>query len=283
MSAVNSSRIKQLGYKLGLSTILLISTALFFLGDHLYLLPTGRKIILTAIPPIILLGLTLFFYRNKNLRRYWEVSFALFCGSFGLFLAWAPGSWPERYLGVSTNTAQGVAILKFFELLPVALPIILLTKIFQGNLAPIYLQKGNLKIGLGIGWGLSVIIFGVYLLTSWSKIDLEKTLRALTWMITFSILDAFFEELLIRGLLLRRFIGLLGITWSLVLSALVYSLFFLGVQSVTGPIPFGALIFILPLGLLYSFIMQKSDSIWGSLSLHATIDLIFLIGVFAAT
>jgi membrane protease YdiL (CAAX protease family) len=101
-------------------------------------------------------------------------------------------------------------------------------------------------------------------------------------MILFSALDAFFEELLIRGLLLRRFIGLLGIAWSLTLSALVYGLFFLGVQSATGPIPYGALIFVVPLGLLYSFIMHKSDSIWGSMSLHAAIDLIFLIRVFAS-
>jgi membrane protease YdiL (CAAX protease family) len=208
------------------------------------------------------------------------VTFAYFCGSLGLFLAWAPGSWPEKFLGVSPNTAQGVAILKFFELLPIALTIILLTKIVQGNLAPIYIQKGNLKIGLGLGLALSIIIFGVYLIISWSKIDLEKAIPAFAWMLIFSILDAFFEELLIRGLLLKRFIALLGITWSLILSTLVYGLFFLGVQSATGPIPYGALILILPLGLLYCFIMQKSDSIWGSVSIHATIDLIFVIGVF---
>lgn len=282
MPAVNDSNAKQLGYKLGLSTILLISTALFFLGDHLYLLGLGRRAFLTAIPPIILLGFTLLFYRSVSLRKYWEVTFALFCGTFGLFLAWAPGSWPERYLGVSATTAQGVAILKFFELLPVALPIILLTRFVQGSLAPIYLQKGNLKIGLGFGLGLSVVIFGAYLVLSWSKIDLEKGIQALIWMVIFSILDAFFEELLIRGLLLRRFTALLGNAWSLILSASVYGLFFLGVQSATGPIPYGALILILPLGLLYGFIMQKSDSIWGSLSIHATIDLVYLFGIFAS-
>jgi len=247
MSTVNDSNAKQLGYKLGLSAILLISTALFFLGDHLYLLGTRRRAFLTAIPPIILLGFTLLFYRNVSLRKYWEVTFALFCGTFGLFLAWAPGSWPERYLGVSANTAQGVAILKFFELLPVALPIILLTRFVQGSLAPIYLQKGNLKMGLGLGLGLSVVIFGAYIVLSWSKIDLEKAVQVLIWMIIFSILDAFFEELLIRGLLLRRFTALLGNTWSLIFSALVYGFFFLGVQSITGPIPYGALILIFPL------------------------------------
>ena len=282
MSTINNSNFKQLGYKLGLSTILLISTALFFLGDHLYLLGSGKRAILTAIPPIILLGLTLLFYRSVSLRKYWEVTFALFCGTFGLFLAWAPGSWPERYLGVSANRVQGVAALKFFELLPVALPIILLTWFVQGSLAPIYLQKGNLKFGLGLGLGLSVVVLGAYFALSWSKIDLEKMFQALIWMIIFSILDAFFEELLVRGLLLRRFAALLGNIWSLILSALVYGLFFLGVQSVTDPIPYGALIIMLPLGLLYSFIMQKSDSIWGSLSLHATIDLVYLIGIFAS-
>jgi len=285
MSINNMSKSEQLVYKLALSTILLIATAFFFIGDHLYSLPipTGRKIVLIAIPTAFLLGLTLSLYRNERFRRYWEVAFAFFCGSFGLFLAWAPGSWPERYFGVSASTAQGVAILKFFELLPVALTIIVLTKIVQGNLTPIYIQKGNLRIGLGLGLLLSFIMLGVYLITSWSNIDWEKAIPAIAWMIIFAILDAFFEELLIRGLLLKRYIALLGTAWSLILSTLCYGLFFLGVQSATGPIPYGALIVILPLGLLYGFIMQKSDSIWGSVSIHATIDLIYLIGVFAST
>lgn len=281
MATITDMKINQYVYKFCLSIILFIPSAFFFLGDHLYMLPTGRKIIFTAIPPIILLGLTILFRQNKPFQKYWELSFAYFCGSFGLFIAWAFGSWPEKYLNVSSNTARGVAILKFFELLPIALVIILLTKFVQGNLAPIYLQKGNLKLGIGLGLGLSILIFGIYLLLSWSKIDLEKAFRAITWIIIFSILDAFFEELLIRGLLLRKFIRLLGINWSLIYSSLVYGLFFLGVQSVAGPIPYAALIFILPLGFVYSFIMYKSDSLWGSLCLHATIDLIFLLGIFA--
>jgi membrane protease YdiL (CAAX protease family) len=283
MSIKNMPKSESLVYKLALSTILLIATASFFIGDHLYKLPTSRMIVLTAIPTASLFGLTFFFYRNARFRRYWEVTFAFFCGSFGLFLAWAPGSWPEGYFGVSTNTAQGVAILKFFELLPIALTIIVLTKIVQGNLVPIYIQKGKLKIGLGLGLLLSLITFGVYLISSWSNIDLEKAIPAIVWMIIFAISNAFFEELLIRGLFLRRYIALLGIVWSLILSTLCYALFFLGVQSATGPIPYGALIVVLPLGLLYGFIMQKSDSIWGSVSIHATIDLIYLIGVFAST
>jgi membrane protease YdiL (CAAX protease family) len=281
ISAIHTIKSRQFAGKLGLSAVLLATSALFFLGDHL--LARGRSADLTAIPPIILLGLTVFFYLVKNLRRYWEVAFAFFCGTFGLYLAWSPLNWPAGFLGANFYTVKGITIYKFSEILAVTLPIILLTWLVQRNLAPIYLQKGNLKIGLGVGLGLSLLIFGVYLLTAWSKIDFEKARLVLVWMLIFAFMDALFEEMLVRGLLLRRFIGLLGNTWAIILSTLVYGLFILGVGSATRPISFSGLIVFLPLGFLYSFIMQKSDSIWGSLCIHATIDLIYLIGVFAST
>lgn len=279
MSTIHNINIRQFAGKLGLSAILLATSALFFLGDHL--LAAGRNADLAAIPPIILLGLTVFFYLIKSLRRYWEVTFAFFCGTFGLYLAWSPLNWPAGFLGANFDTVKGVTVYKFSEILAVTLPIILLTLLVQRNLAAIYLQKGNLKIGLGLGLGLSILIFGVYLLTAWSKIDFEKAGLAFIWMMIFAFMDALFEVLLLQGLLLRRFIGLLGNTWAIILSTLVYGLFILGVGSATRPISYGGLILFLPLGFLYSFIMQKSDAIWGSLSLHATIDLIYLIGVFA--
>ncbi len=276
MSIVNDSKARQLVYKLGLSTILLSASGLFFLGDHLYSLSTRTRLLLTALPPILLLGLTFFCHRNKSLYRYWEVSFAFFCGTLGLFLAWAP-VWPAKYM----STISGITFLKFTELLPVALPIILLTWFTQRSLAPIYLQKGNLKIGLVLGLGLSIVIMTGYLLSAWSKIDFEKLLRLSGWMMAFAICDAAFELLMLPGLLLRRFMGLLGSVWALSLMILVYGLFALGVQSAVGPIRYGELIFFVLLGLIYSFIMQKSDSIWGSLCLHTTVDLVYIIGIFA--
>ncbi len=277
MTTINASKAKQIVDKLGLAAILLILSGLFFLGDHLYIYSTAKRLILTAIPPIILLGLTLFFYRSKILRRYWEVTFAFFCGTFGLFLAWAP-LFPYSY----TATIQGITFLKFMELLPIALAIILPTWFVQRSLAPIYLQKGNLIIGLGLGLGLSLLIIAVYLLTSWSKIDFEKMLPTFGWMILFSILDAFFELLMLSALLLRRFHGLLGGVWAVILNALVFGLFYLGLQHAVGPIHYDSLAIFVPLGLIYCFIMQKSDAIWGSVCVHATLDLVYLIGIYAA-
>src|SRR5512146_864260 len=85
-------KIRQFAGRIGLSALLLATSALFFLGDHL--LASGRNADLTVIPPIILLGLTVFFYLIKILRRYCEVAFAFFCGTFGLYLAWSPLNWP---------------------------------------------------------------------------------------------------------------------------------------------------------------------------------------------
>lgn len=278
---IHNIKIRQFAGKFVLSALLLATSALFFFGDHL--LAKGRSADRTAIPPIILLGLTIFFYLIKNLHRYWEVAFAFFCGTFGLYLAWSPLAWPEGFLGANLYTPKGITIYKSSEILAVTLPIILLTWLVQRNLAPIYLQKGNLKIGLGLGLSLSLLMFGVYLLVSWSKIDFEKARLALIWMIIFAFMDALFEVMLLQGLLLRRFIGLLGNTWAIILSTLVYGLFILGVGSATRPISYSGLILFLSLGFLYSFIMQKSDSIWGSLCIHTTVDLIYLIGVFAST
>lgn len=275
--AFNDSRTEQPGYKLSLFIILLLTSGLYFLGDHLYQLSRGTGLVSTAIPPIIFLGLTLFFYRNQNLHRYWEVSFAFFCGTFGLFLAWAE-VWPDRY----ASSLQGIAFLKFTEVLPVALAIILPTWFVQRSLAPIYLQKGNLKLGLGLGLGLSILIMTVYLLFSWSKIDFESLLQASGWIIIISILDAFFVLLMLPGLFLRRFIGLLGVVWGLILITMVYVLFMMGLRAAVGPIrDYAGLILFALLGFIYSFIMHKSDSIWGSLCLYTTVDLVYFIGMFA--
>ena len=280
MSTTNRAGSRQIAKKLGLSALLLIAMSLFFLGDHLN--PGRDRIVATAISAVPLLGLTILLYRSERFHKYWEVSFALFSGSFGLFLAWNIPDSPLSVFGASTDTAQGVAVLKFFELLPVALVIIMLTKIVQGSLSPIYIQRGNLRSGLGLGILLGFVILVVYLVLSWSTIDLVKATAALPWLIIFAVSNAFYEELLIRGLFLKRYTALLGTAWGVILSALCYGFFFLGVQSAVGPAPYGALIIIVPLGLLYGFIMQRSDSIWGPVSIHTALDLIFLLGVFAS-
>jgi len=278
-AANNDSKAEQLGYKLSLFIVLLLTSGFFFLGDHLYQVSRGTGFISTAIPPIILLGLTLFFYRNQNLHRYWEVSFAYFCGTFGLFLAWAE-VWPQRY----ASSIQGIAFLKFTEVLPVALAIILPTWFVQRSLAPLYLQKGNLKLGLGLGLGLSLLIITVYLLITWSKIDFESLLQASGWIIIISILDAFFVLLMLPGLFLRRFIGLMGASWALILITMVYVLFNMGLRAAVGPIrDYGGLTLFALLGFIYSFMMHKSDSIWGSLCLYTTVDLIYFISMYAVT
>ncbi|MCJ7661686.1 MAG: CPBP family intramembrane metalloprotease [Anaerolineales bacterium] len=279
MSTTNRPGSRKIAKKLGLSALFLIATSLFFLGDHLN--PGRDRIFATAISAALLLGLTILFYRSERFHRYWEVTFAFFSGSFGLFLAWNIPDSPLSVFGASLDTPQGVAVLKFFELLPVALVIIVLTRIVQGSLSPIYIQKGKLRSGLGLGLLLGFVILVIYFALTWSTIDPAKAIPALPWLIIFAVSNAFFEELLIRGLFLKRYIALLGTTWAVVLSALCYGLFFIGVQSAVGPIPYGALIVIFPLGLLYGFIMQRSDSIWGPVSIHAVIDLIFLFGIFA--
>src|SRR5512136_837111 len=124
MSTTNIPRGSQIVKRLGLSALFWIATSLYFLGDHLQ---SGRdRIVATALSAILLLGLTILFYKIEKFHRYWEVTFAFFSGSFGLFLAWNIPDSPLSVFGASMYTPRGVAVLKFFELLPVALVVIVL-------------------------------------------------------------------------------------------------------------------------------------------------------------
>jgi membrane protease YdiL (CAAX protease family) len=271
---------RRIAQKVGLSAVLLIATGLLFLGDHLGKLATGTRAIIVALPPVLLLGLTFLFQRSRRFRRYWEVTFAFFCGTLGLFFAWSMGSWPMGSGGVSASTVRGVAILKLSELVPVALPIIVLTRVVQGTLAPIYIQRGNLRKGM-LGLILGLLVLAVYLGLSWSRIDAGKFVGAIGWVLIFALSNAFFEELLVRGLFLKRFNALLGKRWALVLSTLCYGLFIVGVQSASGPVSYVVLAVVLPLGLLYGFLVKHAGSIWGAVSLHAALDVVLLIEAFA--
>jgi membrane protease YdiL (CAAX protease family) len=280
MTTTNLPKSIQIAGKLVLSALFLMATCLFFLGDHI--VSSRKRLADTAISAVLLLLLTILFYVSKRFHRYWEVTFAFFCGAFGLFLAWNIPTTGLSVLGASLVTPQGMAVLKFFELLPVALVIILLTRIVQGSFSPIYFQKGNLRSGLGLGLLMAFVILVIYFAFTWSTINPARAIQVLPWLLILAISNGLFEELLIRGLFLKRYIALLGVPWGVILSALCYVVFLMGVGAAQGPVTYRGLLFYLPLGLLNGFIMHKSDSIWGPVCILAALDLISLVGPFAS-
>ena len=101
------------------------------------------------------------------------------------------------------------------------------------------------------------------------------------WMVAFSIANSFMEELMIRGLFLRKYAVFFGRSGSLLLTSVVFALFHFALLEYADFVLVSMIvIFTFILGLFWGFITQKSDSIWGSVLAHMIADVFAILAVF---
>jgi len=91
--------------------------------------------------------------------------------------------------------------------------------------------------------------------------------------------NAINEELLFRGLFLRKLEPFLGAFSSNLLIAILFTLLHVGVDYTADTLMFLAIL--LPLGLALGYVTQKTDSIWGSVLIHAGVDIPVVVGLFS--
>lgn len=229
---------------------------------------------------IVFLAVAIWSYRNELLKKYWPVFFAFFVASFALFLSWQSAGWVLHFLDLSVNTPDGIAVAKLSASLLIVIPIILLTRISGDDLASIYLKKGELRLGLIIGLAGFVLFAALAVLQVIGQdISWEKVIPLTPWILVFVLANGFMEELLFRGLFLRKYEPFLGNKLSNLLTAVVFTLAHIQV-TYTPELPIFLMITFL-LALAWGYVMQKTDSIWGSALFHAGADMLIIIGIFA--
>lgn len=267
-------------YRGGLFVIFLISGTLIFVFGSSYftIFPTNQNFIYTISLPLFFLAAAIILTRLEGLKVYWPISYAFFIASTANFLSWLLGPWLLPILNISDRTFTGVALAKLSEALVIVLTIIVLTKVIGDDLGSIYLKRGNLRLGLVIGLVTLIVLAVIAVLQAQSLIiSFEKIIAALPWILTFIFANAFMEELWFRGIFLKKFDPFLGSVLSLVLTSVVFTLAHIGATYADG---FGLLRFLallFPLSLAWGYVMQKTDSIWGSVLFHAGADLLVII------
>ena len=87
------------------------------------------------------------------------------------------------------------------------------------------------------------------------------------------------EELLYRGIFLKQYEPFLGKGLSVVLTALVFTLMHTQVTYAAQMIQFLAIALVL--SLVWGFLIQKSDSLWGVVLFHAAGDCLIIFGAYA--
>lgn len=273
--------------RLGLFILFLACGAVIFIfGSHYFdVFPTNKNLAFNLIVSAIFLGVALWFKYDRRWHGHWQIAFAFFIASvaFPFTALFASGIQAAlNWFSVTTNTSQGLAVEKICEMLLKTAPILVLVKLSGADMGSIFLKRGNLKLGLGIGalvfcfLGTATFMFAVQRFTS-----VDLLVAAVNWGLVFSFANSFMEELWLRGIFLKRFapmIGSNGAVW-------VTSIIFAWMHSFAFYFDALALAFFavntLALGLACGYLMMKSDTIWGAVIIHAASDFFLFIAVLA--
>jgi membrane protease YdiL (CAAX protease family) len=227
----------------------------------------------------------LWFKYDRRWNKYWQLAFAFFIASLATPISAVSGSWVRTVLNwfaVTADTSKGLAIDKICEMLIKTLPILVLVKLSGADLGSIFLKRGNLKLGLGIGalvfffLGTATFMFAVQRFTS-----VDTLVAAVIWGLVFSFVNSFMEELWLRGIFLKRFAPIIGINGAVWLTSIIFA-FMHGFAFYFDP--FALTFFVvntLALGLACGYLMMKSDNLWGAVVIHAASDFFLFVAVLA--
>jgi membrane protease YdiL (CAAX protease family) len=215
---------------------------------------------------------------EHRLSRFRPVFFAYFAAVFGSSLGFFLADPGLKLLGLTTHTPTGVAVARFLQSSLIVIGILAVAKFCGEDFASLYIRKGRLLLGLGVGL---IAAAGCLILTL-----LQPAVRALgtarliswaPWILLFSVSGAFMEELLFRGLFLGRYEPLIGKWLSILSTALVFTLAHVQVSYRT---PVGFLVVLFGLAIAWAWLMHKAGSLWGSALFHAGADFLIVLPVF---
>lgn len=260
--------------------------AIFLFGSNYFaVFPTNKNLTYNLTLSAVTLVVAVWFKFDQRWNKYWQVAFAFFIASVAFPVTSLLGEWKSTAMGwfaLTTLTSQGIAIDKVCETLLIIVPILVLTKLSGADLGSIFIRRGNLKMGLGIGGLVFVFLATASFMFAATRFSSMKLLGdAVVWGLVFSAANSLMEELWLRGIFLNHFAPLLGVGGSVWLTSIIFALMH-GFVFYFDPT---ALIFFvlntLALGLACGYLMMKSGSIWGAVLIHAASDFFLFIAVLA--
>jgi len=232
----------------------------------------------------VLLAVVLLMRRSSHYQKYTPVFVGLLIMTVAVSLDRFLSVYLLEYLGVDGNTPAGFALLKLNEAAIVVSVVILLTRLSGGSLGSIYIQKGKLKLGLAIGLGTFLLAAAgsipmAGLLFKGEGLTLARILPWSPWVLIFVLANAAQEELLFRGLFLRKLQPFFGNFLPILMVAFVFTLLHNGVNYSSNNAIF--IVAVTLLALAWGYVMQKTDGIWASVLFHAGMDIPIMLGIFS--
>ena len=239
---------------------------------------------LGRITLIALLLISVFLVRkSKQSHKYWQVIYGLLVLIVAVSLDWVIARVLIDNMGLNDSTPAGWALMKLNECIVIVGVVILMTRIGGSKLNTIFIQKGNLKLGLLIGLGAFALAalgsFPMAALFDARDLTLVRITPWIPWILIFVLSNAAMEEIMFRGLFLNKLEPFFGKILSNVLIAFVFTILHNGASYTADQMIFLAVLF--PLALAWGYVMQKTDAVWGSILFHAGMDIPIILGIFS--
>ena len=242
-------------------------------------LPQGSLLYVHAGTTATVLFAALLVRRSKAGTLDWPVLYAFFAGGTAVLLSTLFGQGLLEALPVVSVSAAWIALAKLSEGLWRVVAILLLMAAAGIDLRSLYLAKGRLGLGLTVGLaGFAVCAALAFFPLLGQAGGWNRLVSLAPWILTFVLANGFAEELLFRGLFLKRYEPFLGKGLSNLLAALTFTLLHLQVTYVSELAVF--LLVLFPLALVWGWLIQKTGSLWGSALFHAGADCLLIFGIF---
>lgn len=272
--------------RIGLACVLLIGGLIVAVPAYMGTLPPDLRQNLRLGVPVALLLVTVLIYSARRLEPYRQIALALLAVSLGLAAARFVGDVPLTWLGWSVDTPQGATIGKVGESLPIILAILLVTLLGGGSLSSLFLRRGQLGRSLVYGLGIGVLCLIPFVVMGGLTATLARpattVLAWLPWLIVFSLVNGFTEELWFRGSWMSRFGEVVGPRTALYTTTAIFALSHVIVYwSQPYALAILAVVWVL-LGYACGWVTYKTNTLWGAVLGHALADVLFMLGTFAA-
>jgi membrane protease YdiL (CAAX protease family) len=229
-----------------------------------------------------LLAIAMWFRRVEKGKPYWPVFYVFFVAGAAVLISTLFSDDLLRWFIQTVTTPQGIAMAKFSETILRVIPILVLMPLAGFNWQSMYLKTGKVRLWLPITVAAWVFfpVFAYFSLSSSQPGVLDKLLPLWPWILLFVLSNGFMEELLYRGIFLKQYEPFLGKGLAVVLTALVFTLMHTQVTYAAQMIQFLAIALVL--SLVWGFLIQKTDSLWGAVLFHAAGDCLVIFGAYAS-
>jgi membrane protease YdiL (CAAX protease family) len=240
-----------------------------------------------VVTAIVFLVAALIARRSERFNQYWLILFSFFAAltAISIDCYFSISKLILPVLNVESKSPAGLGIEKLESSLLGIVIVLGLNRLAGQSLDSLYIRRGNLGLGLIVGFSAFVVMIATVIPVTETYFKGENLTwaRILTWapwVLIFVLANASNEELLFRGLFIGKMEPFFGKFATNILTTIPFVLLHSFTSYSTDQIIF--LVFqTLPVSLVWCWLMQKSNSIWGSILFHAAMDIPIVVGIFS--